>query len=102
MSKKAICLVPLITRATFSTSRARGLPEFHVDRQGCGGIALCCDFEIIGTPAERGEGFQTTNVASPTSAIDGAIDPLVPPRAHAHTRAKSHSTHLLAHDSGRR
>jgi hypothetical protein len=29
--------------------------EFHVNRRGCGGVAPCCDFVILATPAERAE-----------------------------------------------
>jgi hypothetical protein len=28
--------------------------------QRCGGVAACCDFAILATPAERAEGFQRT------------------------------------------
>jgi hypothetical protein len=33
------------------TRQALGVLEFHVDWQGCGGVAPCCDFGILATPA---------------------------------------------------
>jgi hypothetical protein len=37
-----------------------GAQNFTPIGQGAGGVAPCCDFWILATPAEREEGFQRT------------------------------------------
>ena len=43
-------LVKPRARDVKSVKLASGGLEFHAAWQGCGGVAPCCDFEILGTP----------------------------------------------------